>query len=63
MSFLSLINGKFTRYISILDRGLAYGDGFFETMKWRICENNGNPKVEFGIDILIGLIKDVIYLK
>ena len=47
MSFLSLINGKFTKYISILDRGLAYGDGFFETMKWRICENNGDPKVEF----------------
>jgi len=33
--FFSLINGKFKDSISVLDRGLAYGDGFFETMLWK----------------------------
>ena len=32
--FFSLVNGKFNESISVLDRGLAYGDGFFETMLW-----------------------------
>ena len=31
---LSLINGEFKDFISVYDRGLAYGDGFFETMLW-----------------------------
>ena len=30
----SLINGEFKEAISVYDRGLAYGDGFFETMLW-----------------------------
>ena len=34
-NFTSLINGKFSETISVLDRGLAYGDGLFETMSWR----------------------------
>ena len=31
---ISLINGVFTDFISVYDRGLLFGDGFFETMKW-----------------------------
>jgi len=31
---ISLINGEFKDSISVYDRGLAYGDGFFETMLW-----------------------------
>ena len=42
--FVSLINGKFSDKISVLDRGLSYGDGFFETMKW-VSEKQKN--VEF----------------
>jgi len=34
--FFSLINGTFKKNISVLDRGLAYGDGIFETMRWHI---------------------------
>ena len=37
---LTLINGKFKDSISVLDRGLAYGDGFFETMQWLGKNNN-----------------------
>ena len=33
-NFYSLINNEFKENISILDRGLSYGDGFFETMSW-----------------------------
>ena len=29
--YISLINGKFTNQVSVLDRGLSYGDGLFET--------------------------------
>ena len=36
---LSIINGKFKDSISVYDRGLAYGDGFFETMLWDSFEN------------------------
>ena len=43
---ISLINNKFTKYISVYDRGVSYGDGFFETMKWRVSNDN-LPKVEF----------------
>ena len=34
--FFSLINGIFNKKISVLDRGLAYGDGIFETMNWHV---------------------------
>ena len=39
---LSLINGKFKDSISVYDRGLSYGDGFFETMLWDSFVNNNN---------------------
>ena len=35
MRRLSLINGVFSENISVFDRGLAYGDGLFETMSWQ----------------------------
>ncbi len=35
---LAMINGKFEDKISVFDRGLAYGDGFFETTAWRYVE-------------------------
>tara|TARA_X000000368_G_C23008542_1_gene702413 strand:+ start:792 stop:1637 length:846 start_codon:yes stop_codon:yes gene_type:complete len=35
MNCISLINGKFKDQISVHDRGLFYGDGFFETMLWK----------------------------
>ena len=35
MKNLSLINGVFSENISVFDRGLAYGDGLFETMSWQ----------------------------
>ena len=38
--FFSLINGIFKKNISVLDRGLAYGDGIFETMNWRVSKPN-----------------------
>ena len=38
--FFSLINGIFKKNISVLDRGLAYGDGVFETMNWRLSKLN-----------------------
>tara|TARA_B100001027_G_scaffold55222_1_gene37076 strand:- start:4667 stop:5536 length:870 start_codon:yes stop_codon:yes gene_type:complete len=41
--FVSLINGKFSDKISVLDRGLSYGDGFFETMRW-VSEKQKNVK-------------------
>ena len=44
---ISLINGKFRNTISVLDRGLAYGDGFFETMLW---DSNGKYKEEIGVE-------------
>ena len=37
--FFSLINGIFKENISVLDRGLAYGDGIFETMNWRVSKS------------------------
>ena len=48
---LSLINGEFTDSISVYDRGLAYGDGFFETMLWDSFEekNKINVGVEFWL--------------
>ena len=48
---LSLINGEFKDSISVYDRGLAYGDGFFETMLWDSLEekNETNVGVEFWL--------------
>ena len=46
-NFISLINGKFKKSISVLDRGLAYGDGFFETMLWQSFQNQ---KTNFGVE-------------
>ena len=46
-NFISLINGKFKKSISVLDRGLAYGDGFFETMLWQSFQNQ---KKNFGVE-------------
>ena len=45
---LSLINGKFKDSISVYDRGLSYGDGFFETMLWDSFVNNN--KVNIGVE-------------
>ena len=47
--FISLVNNEFTHNISILDRGFAYGDGFFETMLWKHLGGVTRPnlKVEF----------------
>ncbi len=47
--FFSLINGSFKKNISVLDRGLAYGDGIFETMFWSKIDNNNQSifAVEF----------------
>ena len=45
--YISLINGKFTNKVSVLDRGLSYGDGLFETMSWCYLENEKNVGVEF----------------
>ncbi|MAZ07440.1 MAG: aminodeoxychorismate lyase [Rickettsiales bacterium] len=44
---LTLINGKFKDSISVFDRGLAYGDGFFETMQWIGKKNESLKGVEF----------------
>ena len=48
---LSLINGEFKDSISVYDRGLAYGDGFFETMLWDsfVEKNETNVGVEFWL--------------
>ena len=46
-NFISLINGKFSETVSVLDRGLAYGDGLFETMSWRYIKNGNKIGVEF----------------
>ena len=46
--FFSLINGIFKKNISVLDRGLAYGDGIFETMNWCVSKSN-NIKI-YGVE-------------
>ena len=46
MKNLSLINGVFSETVSVFDRGLAYGDGLFETMSWRYTGKKKN-QVEF----------------
>jgi len=45
--YISLINGKFTNQVSVLDRGLSYGDGLFETMSWCYLDNENTVGVEF----------------
>ena len=49
---LSLINGEFKDSISVYDRGLAYGDGFFETMLWDSFEEKKKSilVLNFGLD-------------
>lgn len=44
---LAIINGEFKDKISIFDRGLAYGDGFFETTAWRFIKRKKDCRVEF----------------
>ena len=46
-NYFSLINGEFTNSISVLDRGLSYGDGIFETMSWSFLKDQGLLGVEF----------------
>ena len=46
--FFSLINGIFKKNISVLDRGLAYGDGIFETMNW--CVSKSNKIKIYGVE-------------
>ena len=46
-NYFSLINGEFTNSISVLDRGLSYGDGIFETMSWSFLKDKGQLGVEF----------------
>ena len=45
--YISMINGKWSKSISVLDRGLSYGDGLFETMSWCLLENKKVLGVEF----------------
>ncbi len=45
--FISLINGKFEKKVSVLDRGLSYGDGIFETMFWELENSKKKGLVEF----------------
>ena len=47
VNYFSLINGEFKNSISVLDRGLSYGDGIFETMSWCHLSENNLLGVEF----------------
>ena len=47
IDFISLVNGKFKKEICVLDRGLAYGDGVFETMIWHKFDSKPGYGVEF----------------
>ncbi len=47
MKTISLIDGIFTDKISVFDRGLNYGDGFFETTRWIFLDESNSGKVEF----------------
>ncbi len=62
---ISLVNGKFTNLVSVYDRGLAYGDGFFETMLWRCNYKNGAKYfgVEFWLKHLKRIKKGCKFLK
>ena len=54
---ISLVNGKFQDSISVYDRGLAYGDGFFETMLWDSFEEKN--KVNFGVEFWLRHLKRI----
>ena len=45
--FISLITGEFSNQVSVIDRGLSYGDGLFETMSWSYLEDKKILGVEF----------------
>ncbi len=60
---LTLINGKFKDSVSVLDRGLAYGDGFFETMQWFGKNNESLQGVEFWNRHFRRIIKSAKILK
>ena len=45
--FISLINGEFSNHVSVIDRGLSYGDGLFETMSWSYLKDKKILGVEF----------------
>ena len=45
--FVSLINGEFSNHVSVIDRGLSYGDGLFETMSWSYLDDEKFVGVEF----------------
>ena len=45
--FISLINGEFSNHVSVIDRGLSYGDGLFETMSWSYLNDEKILGVEF----------------
>ena len=47
IDFISLINGEFSKHISVIDRGLSYGDGLFETMSWSYLDDEKVLGVEF----------------
>ena len=54
---LSLINGEFKDSISVYDRGLAYGDGFFETMLWDSFKDKN--KVNVGVEFWLRHLKRI----
>ena len=62
---ISLVNGKLTNLVSVYDRGLAYGDGFFETMLWGSSYKNGEKYfgVEFWLKHLKRIRKGCKFLK
>ena len=47
INYHSLINGEFSNSISVLDRGLSYGDCIFETMSWSCLKDKRQFGVEF----------------
>ena len=54
---LSLINGEFKETISVYDRGLAYGDGFFETMLWDSFKDKN--KIIVGVEFWLRHLKRI----
>ena len=54
---LSIINGEFKDSISVYDRGLAYGDGFFETMLWDSFEKK--KETNFGVEFWLRHLKRI----
>jgi len=54
---LSIINGEFKDSISVYDRGLAYGDGFFETMLWDSFEKK--KETIFGVEFWLRHLKRI----